>query len=63
MEEIKLLCSKEVQAMTRLSVVSIWRLTNEGKFPQPDMRPLGTKKFWKQSTIQNWLNEQCNKAA
>lgn len=50
----KLLFPSEVEAMTRLSQPTIYRLRRKGKFPAPVM--LGEKRIaYRQSEIEAWI--------
>lgn len=64
MNEVTLLTAKEVQKKTRLSVVSIWKLSVNGLFPLP-MRPFGAtgKKLYLEADIDQWIIEQFNNKA
>ena len=51
---MKILNAKDVASMTKLSRVTIWRLENEGKFPQRIR--ISTKRIgWLEDEVTKWI--------
>lgn len=56
-----LLLTKDVCKRLRVNEVTLWRMTNAGNFPKPDLRLGKLKKAWFEKTIENWIMEQHEK--
>ena len=54
---MKILKAREVALMTNLSRVTIWRLENEGKFPQ--RIKISTKRIgWLEDEVTKWIEKR-----
>ena len=54
---MKILKAKEVASMINLSRVTIWRLENEGKFPQRIR--ISTKRIgWLEDEVTKWIEKR-----
>lgn len=56
-DDDRLLSPKEVAAMVRISLRTLWRLLSGRKFPRPVY--VGKSPRWWRSVIIGWLDEGC----
>ncbi|MFT8932162.1 MAG: AlpA family phage regulatory protein [Acetobacter syzygii] len=58
----QMLTRKEVQDMVRISCTTLYRWIEEGIFPSP-VKYTSRCVRWRQSDVQNWINQSAQVAA
>ena len=55
---MKLYTKKDIEGIFRISTATVYRWCREGRFPKPISFNRGTRQYWRQQDIENFLSNK-----